>query len=58
MQNHWFVGKFYEWLWDAEGEWPEPSTEPSNKDKCLHVEISKFLLIIKILEKKDALQAK
>lgn len=45
MQNHWFVSKFDKWLWDAEGEWPEPSTEPSNKDKCLHLEIPIFLLI-------------
>lgn len=32
MQDHGFVGKIHQWLWNTEGQWPQSRPEPSNKN--------------------------
>lgn len=54
MQDHRFVSKINQWLWNTEGQWPQPSAKSSNENKCLHPETEILLLSCYLKQRNSA----
>lgn len=37
MKDHGFISKINKRFWETESQWPQTSTEASNKNECLHL---------------------